>query len=97
MSMPSYPVLCYHENCKREAIYKVASRWSDGVTGELKTYYLACADCVGELYLKAREKRDLCQLAVGESLDPPSVFLMKRGSRDQQLIRCEDFERKWAT
>ena len=34
--MPSYQVYCTTHDCKNPAIYKIAARWSDGITGELK-------------------------------------------------------------
>ena len=46
MPMPPYAVLCYRPGCDRPAAYKVAARWSDGVTEELKTYSLCCAECL---------------------------------------------------
>ena len=33
---PSYSVLCTRQGCARPALYKIAARWSDGVTEELK-------------------------------------------------------------
>ena len=53
MPMPPYPVLCYAPGCTRPAAFKVAARWSDGVTGELKTYSLACPDCLAKLFAAA--------------------------------------------
>ena len=96
MPMPRYPVMCYTPNCLREAAYKVAARWSDGITGELKTYSLACPDCLSDLFQKARRKRDACRLAPGESLDTPAIFHLVRGERDQQLSRCEELEQQMA-
>jgi hypothetical protein len=93
MPMPPYPVLCYAPGCGQEAVYKVAARWSDGVTGELKTYSLACEQCVAELFRQAKAKRDRCRLAVGESLEKPAIFLLARGDRDRQLVRCEELEK----
>ena len=37
MPMPPYPVLCYRPGCGKPAVYKIAARWSDGVTEELTT------------------------------------------------------------
>jgi len=94
MPMPSYPVLCYAPDCGAEAEFKIAARWSDGVTGELKTYFLACTACLPSLFEQAKIKRDRCTLAAGESLDVPSIFRMSRGARDRQLVRCEDLEKQ---
>ena len=90
--LPPYPVLCYATGCSREAIYKIAARWSDGVTGELKTYSLACADCVSGLFRDARARKAACRLAAGETLGDPEVFEMTRGRRDRELVRCPELE-----
>ena len=92
-AMPPYPVLCYAEGCTREAAYKIAARWSDGVTRELKTYFLACPECVAKLYPIAKRKKAACRLTAGETLDEPQVFEMQRGSRDQQLVHRPELER----
>ena len=94
MPMLVYPVICYAPGCCREAVYKVAARWSDGITGELKTYHLACAECLPQLFQDARRKRDQCRLAVGETLESPGVYRLDRGARDQQLQRCVEIERE---
>ena len=91
-TMPPYPVMCYAAGCPREALYKIASRWSDGVTGELKTYFLSCAECLPDLYLTARVKKDTCRLAPGESLGDPEVYEIRRGARDRELVRRKELE-----
>jgi hypothetical protein len=91
--MPPYPVTCYAEGCDREATYKIAARWSDGVTRELKTYFLACPNCLQKLYPIAKRKHAACRLAAGETLGEPQVFELQRGSRDQQLIHRPELER----
>jgi hypothetical protein len=92
MPMPPYPVLCYAPGCGRPAEYKVAAHWSDGVTGELKTYSLCCPDCLPALYRSACERQAQCRLAPGERLDVPAVFRMERGFRDRQLVRATEVE-----
>ena len=92
MPMPRYPVICYAPGCTREAAFKVAARWSDGITHELKTYYLACSDCLANLYEKARAKRAACRLAPGETLEDPGVYELHRGERDRALSRRRDLE-----
>jgi hypothetical protein len=96
MPMPPYPVRCYTPGCGREAVYKIAARWSDGVTGELKTYALTCADCVGPWFSRARQSRAACRLAPGESLKEPEIYQIVRGARDQQLERLPDVEARFA-
>ena len=93
MPMPPYPVICTTPGCPSHAAYKVAARWSDGLTAELKTYGLACAGCVGRLYTAAARKRAACRLAPGETLDEPGVYELQRGERDRTLKRRPDLER----
>lgn len=94
MPMSPYPVLCYAAGCRNPAAYKVAARWSDGVTDELKTYSLACAACLPKLFAEATAKRAACRLAAGESLDAPGVYELARGARDRALTRCPDLEQQ---
>jgi len=90
--LPAYRVACYAPGCANEAVYKIAARWSDGVTSELKTYFLACESCLPELYRVAKVKKAACRLAAGESLGEPQVFEMNRGRRDRELVRRAEFE-----
>ena len=92
MVMPPYAVLCYTPGCGKPAVYKIAARWSDGVTSELKTYGLTCADCVSKWYERAKRSRTACRLAPGESLDEPGIYRVERGARDQQLERLPELE-----
>ena len=90
--MPSYPVLCYTRGCGRPAVYKIAARWSDGVTEELKTYALCCADCLPACLRQSREKQAACRRAPGEILEPPGAYELARGRRDRALERRLDLE-----
>jgi hypothetical protein len=90
--MPPYQVVCYAPGCEREAQFKIAARWSDGVIGELKTYYLACSQCLPVLYRSARVKKSACRLAAGESLGEPEIYEMVRGRRDRELVRRMELE-----
>ena len=90
-TLPPYRVMCGKE-CSREAAFKIAARWSDGVTRELKTYFLACEECVSELYAQALVKKSACRLAADESLADPEVFELTRGHRDRQLVRRTELE-----
>ena len=92
MTMSPYPVLCYTRGCLQPAAFKVAARWSDGLTHELKTYFLACPDCVAKLFADAGTKRAACRLAPGETLDEPGVYELSRGGRDRGLKRRTDLE-----
>lgn len=92
MPMSPYPVLCYAQGCGRPATFKIAARWSDGATHELKTYSLACPDCLDQLLAVAKAKRTACRLAQGETLEPPAVYNLSRGVRDRELVRRPDLE-----
>lgn len=89
----SYPVLCYARTCKQPATYKIAARWSDGHTEELKTYNLSCEQCLPELFRRSRQKQRACRLAPGEVLDPPGIYKLEHGRRDRQLQRLQDLEK----
>ena len=90
--MPPYPVRCYRLGCDHLAVYKIAARWSDGVTSVLKTYSLCCEACLPALFREAARRRAACRLAVGETLEPPGVFRVERGRRDPLLDRLADVE-----
>ena len=84
MPMPPYPVICYRPGCGTAARFKIAARWSDGTTHELKTYSLACEACVTDLLPRARARRAKCRLTVGEALDEPAVYDLRTGTRDRE-------------
>jgi hypothetical protein len=92
MPMPPYPVLCYTAGCPNLAAFKIAARWSDGITHELKTYSLACLSCLPQLFGAAVTKRAACRLAPGESLEAPGIYELHRGERDRTLKRRADLE-----
>jgi len=85
--MPPYPLVCVEPDCGKPAIYKIASRWSDGLTEELKTYYLSCEHCVQSHLAKAQTKKKDCRLVPGETLDNPGIYDLDRTKRDRQLVR----------
>jgi hypothetical protein len=93
MPMPPYPILCYTPHCGQRAQYKIAARWSDGVTQELKTYALTCAACLAEWLQRSRVKQGACRLAPGETLEVPGIYELAHGQRDQQLQRRGDLEK----
>src|SRR5579885_3072268 len=96
MPMPPYPVLCYRPGCGRPAVYKIAARWSDGITQELKTYALSCPECLAEWFRHSRQRQAACRKAPGETLEAPGIYELHRGRRDQQLIRRDDLEKQLA-
>ena len=89
-----YAIRCAAEACQEIAQFKVASEWSDGTTGELKTYALACEKHLELLFQRSREKRSRCRLAEGETLSPPEVFRLDPGQHDRQLVRIPHLEAK---
>jgi len=93
MPMPVYPVRCTAPGCDRLAAYKIAARWSDGVTGELKTYALSCADCLAALYEWSLARQKMCRLAPAETLEAPGIYQLVRGQRDRELTRRSEFEK----
>ena len=92
--MPPYPVLCRTAGCGQPAQFKIAARWTDGITGELKTYALCCSACLPDWFARSRQDQAACRLAPGEVLDTPGIYYLERGRRDQQLERSEELERQ---
>jgi hypothetical protein len=96
MPMPPYPIYCYSPNCGKPALYKIAARWSDGVTEDLKTYALTCADCLPEWFGRSREKQVACRRAPGEILEPPGIFTLQRDRNDVPMQRLHELENQLA-
>jgi hypothetical protein len=96
MAMSPYPIRCYTPGCDRLAVYKIAARWTDGLTHELKTYSLCCAECLPQAFSRGRAKQAACRLAPGEVLESPGIYRMERGQRDQKLHRLPDVEQQLA-
>jgi len=92
--MPPYPLFCYTKGCGQPALYKIAANWTDGVTNELKTYALSCAECLAEWFRSSRAKQAVCRLVLGERLDPPGIYHLERGQRDQRLRRLPELEQQ---
>jgi hypothetical protein len=90
MPMPPYPVICY--DCGQRAVFKIAARWSDGITHELKTYGLSCAACLAQQFRSSCAKQKECRLTRGETLETPEIYELAHGQRDRQLTRREDLE-----
>jgi len=92
MPMPPYPVQCYTKGCDALASFKIAARWSDGTTHELKTYFLACPACLSKLYNEAVVRRKTCRVMAGETLEEPGIYDLHRGGRDRTLKRRAELE-----
>lgn len=91
--MPSYPLICYQPGCGQPARFKIAARWSDGHTSELKTYGITCEVCLGTWFARALARQKVCRLTRGETLEIPAIFELIQGPRERQLVRREDLER----
>lgn len=85
-----YPILCQACGCPAE--YKVAARWSDGLTYELKTYGLVCAECLPGAFAAANAKPAAHGLAPEETLDLPGIYRLASPVRDHLLERQVDLE-----
>ena len=92
MPMPAYQLYCYTKDCKHPAVYKIAAQWSDGKVGELKTYGLCCEPCLPLWFQRGRARQQACHLTPGETLEPPGIYLLQHGERDQTLKRLPDLE-----
>ena len=90
--MPSYPVLCYEQGCGQPAVYKIAARWSDGITGELKTYGLTCEHCLPGWFRRSLEKQKACRRASNEVLEPPGIYRLNKERLDTELERLTALE-----
>jgi hypothetical protein len=88
----TYRVYCTVRGCPHQARYKIAARWSDGLTEELKTYGLACEACLPHVYRLSLDKQRQCRTAQGETLEPPGIFQLEPGRRDGQLQRLPELE-----
>lgn len=94
MPMPPYPIHCSSPGCNQLAQYKIAARWSDGITGDLKTYALTCPGCLAESFQRSAQKQNACRLAANETLEQPGIYALQRGRREAPLERLSDLERQ---
>jgi hypothetical protein len=92
--MRPYFIRCYQPGCPNEAVYKLAARWSDGLTSELKTYGLVCESCLADWYARSLAKQAACRRAPNESLDTPGIYRLQPNRRDAQLDRLPDLEQR---
>lgn len=88
----SYPIVCTNRPCPNPAQFKIAARWTDGITEELKTYGLTCEQCLADVYRRSMEKQKSCHLAQGEVLSLPRIFHLRRGQRDGELQPLPELE-----
>jgi hypothetical protein len=91
--MPPYRIVCYTPGCGQDAAYKIAARWSDGATEELKTYACSCETCLPQWYRQSCSRQKACRLTAGETLERPGIFKLQRGKRDREIGRLTDLEK----
>ncbi len=87
-----YRIHCQNQPCPEEALYKVASRWSDGFTWEWKTYGLYCETCILNGFGGGLARQKACAFARGENLDKPMILELSPGQPSGQLERRVDLE-----
>jgi hypothetical protein len=92
MPLLNYVIPCYSKGCPRPANFKIASRWSDGITSELKTYSLCCAECFPGRFRDSVRRHGVCRLAVEETLETPGIYRLQHGHRDRELERLREVE-----
>lgn len=88
----SYPIHCTEPDCDHLAQFKIAARWSDGVTEELKTVALTCEHCLAKVFLEGRERQRTTRLNKHETLGETAIFEMEKETRSQNLKRRSDLE-----
>ena len=90
----TYQILCTAPNCPAPATHKIAARWTDGLTEELKTYGLTCEEHLPRAYRESMKKQKACRLVDGEVLDTPAIFLLKRDDQAKPPQRLVDLEKQ---
>lgn len=93
MPMKPYQVRCSGDSCQKTARFKIASRWSDGILSELKTYAITCEDCLARQWQESLPRREKCRTIPGETLEPPGIFELAAGKVSQDLVRRVDLEK----
>ena len=73
-------------------MYKVAAVWNDGLTQELKTYFLSCESCLAGHFKLALEQDKTCRVAEGETISPPEIHERVATDSGTQLRRRPDLE-----
>jgi len=85
-----YRPTCSTIGCQRDAIYKVAASWSDGLSWELKNYGLACEDHRISQLARGKLHRDGLVLANGEVVGQVGLYVLETDARDATLSRLPD-------
>ncbi len=87
-----YPIHCTEKDCANLAQFKVASRWSDGITEELKTFGLVCRSCLPQVFRQSLQKYQSCRLSVGEELDEPGIYEFEEPGKTGHLQHASELE-----
>ena len=87
-----YPVLCEGPKCRQLAVFKIAARWTDGQTSELKTYGLACESCLAKLFHASIKRQLTARTLPGEAGERPGIYRLHGGERDRDLVRMNELE-----
>ena len=90
--MTNYPVRCYGHGCQNLAEFKIAARWSHGASSELKTYALACDQCLADLFWDSRRRQKLARTLPGELGEEPGIYIPIGGWGDREMVRAIERE-----
>jgi hypothetical protein len=85
-----YRPICASPGCSEPAAFKIAARWSDGTSQELKSYGLVCERHRRDGIDRARHRSASLRLAEGEVVGPVAVFRLESGRRDSDLTRVTE-------
>ena len=77
---------CSASRCGNPAVYKIAAAWSDGSSGELKNYGLACEQHRDQELAVARQHHQGLRLAEAETVGPVELYRLRPGCRDAELV-----------
>lgn len=95
--MATQIVRCISPSCEENAVYKIASPWSDGVFNELKSFGFACADHLGPVFRAAEDRRKAYHPSPGEVVGEIGIYKYEQGKRDRQLQRLSGLEENYRT
>lgn len=93
--MQNREVPCSHSNCSEPAVYKLASRWSDGTFAELKTFGFACSEHLGQVFRDAEARSRDYAPGPGEVIEEIAIYRFESGKRDRQLQRLWGLEENY--
>jgi hypothetical protein len=93
--MPKNVVQCCHGNCEAPAAYKIAARWSDGRSAELKTYGFACSEHIGPVFRDSEQRRQEYTPSPGEVIEEIAIYRYEPAKRDRLLQRLWGLEENY--